>query len=169
MVWKQRKNYFTVQNIRCFPCSRWFWVSLKSFVAVDEVNILYSVGFPGWPRRCRWKSTKIKPQNSKDQEVLLPLEKNVTGGILDVMGDRNIKSTQDTEIAYFNAHNKYTLARSHSLSYNDIGITNHVSLRENKTFWRNEIKLHRRHRRKNQKLLVLSWKEITLKTLRTTC
>ena len=79
------------------------------------INPLYSYSLPD----CTWKAglklTQIQLDFLKDKDLLLLLENNIRGGISSVMGDRYIKSDENTKLLYIDANNLYGWAMSQYL------------------------------------------------------
>ena len=59
--------------------------------------------------------TQIQLDFIKDKDLLLLLENNIRGGISSVMGDRYIKSDENTKLLYIDANNLYGWAMSQYL------------------------------------------------------
>ena len=63
-------------------------------VSVNEygINPLYCVSLPGYTWQCGLKNTGTNIQTIQDKDMILLLEKNIRGGISNVMGDRYVRS-----------------------------------------------------------------------------
>ena len=63
-------------------------------VSINEIKInpLYCVSLPGYTWQCGLKYTGITLPTLQDNDMILLLENNISGGISSVMGDRYIKS-----------------------------------------------------------------------------
>ena len=59
------------------------------------INLLYCVSVPGYTWQCGLKYTGINLQTLQDKALNLLLEKNVSGAISSVMGDRYVKSDEN--------------------------------------------------------------------------
>ena len=66
------------------------------------------------------KYTDIKIQTLQDKDLILLIENNIRGGISSVMGNRSIKSDEDTSILYIGATNLYGRSMSQLLPYDEI-------------------------------------------------
>ena len=86
-------------------------VSVKEF----GINPLYSVSLPGYTWQCGLIYTNVKFDTMQDKNMILLLENNIRGGISSVMGDRYLKSDENTKILYTDASNLYGYAMSQSL------------------------------------------------------
>ena len=107
----------------------------EKFIKVSQnkfgISPLYFVSLPGYTWSCGLKYTNIKLQTLQDKEMIFLLENGIRGGISGVMGDRYIKSDENTNIIYFDATNLYGFGMSQSLPYNEIKFeTENICLEE---------------------------------------
>ena len=67
-------------------------------VSVNEfsINPLYCLTLPGYTWQCGLKYTGMNLQTLQDEDMVFLLENNIRGGISSVMGDRYIKSDENT-------------------------------------------------------------------------
>ena len=107
----------------------------EKFIKVSQnefgVSPLYFVSLPGYNWECGLKFTNIKLQTLQDKDMILFLENGIRGGISGVMGDRYVKSDENTNIVYGDANNLYGFGMSQPLPYDDIKFeTENVCLEE---------------------------------------
>ena len=107
----------------------------EKFIKVSQnkfgISPLYFVSLAGYTWSCGLKYTNIKLQTLQDKELILLLENRIRGGISGVMGDRYIKSDENTNVIYFDATNLYGFGMSQSLPYNEINFeTENICLEE---------------------------------------
>ena len=62
--------------------------------------------------------------------MILLLEYNIRGGISSVMGDRYIKSDENTKILYVDANNLYGHSMSQPIPYDEIKFDKNVKLED---------------------------------------
>ena len=99
-------------------------VSSSEFI----INPLYCVSLPGYTWECGLKYTGINLQTLQDKGMILMLENKIRGGISSVMGDRYVKSDENTKILYIDANDLYGWAMGQYLPYNDIKFDGDVKL-----------------------------------------
>ena len=96
----------------------------EKFIKVSQnefgISPLYFVSLPGYTWACGLKHTDIRLQTLQDKDMILLLENGIRGGISGVMGDRYIKSDENTNIIYVDANNLYGFAMSQALPYDNI-------------------------------------------------
>ena len=99
---------------------------MEKFVKVSfeeyGINLLYCVSLPGYTYQCALKYTDIKLQTLQDKDLILLIENTIRGGISSVMGDRYVKSDEDSSILYIDATNLYGHSMSQMLPYDEIEI-----------------------------------------------
>ena len=83
-------------------------------------NPLYCVSLTGYTWQCGLKYTGINLQTLQDKDMILLLENIIRGGISSVMGDRYVKSDENKQILYADAHNLYGHSMSEPLPYDEI-------------------------------------------------
>ncbi len=99
-------------------------------ISVNEfgINPLYCVSLPGYTWHCGLKYTEIELEYIKNPDMLLCIENNIRGGISSVMGDRYVKSNEQTKILYLDANNLYGWAMSQNMPYKDFEFVVDVSI-----------------------------------------
>ena len=70
--------------------------------------------------QCGLKCTGINLQTPQDKDMILLLENNIGGGMSSVMGDRYVKSDDNTKIIYSDAINFYGHSMSQPSPYDEI-------------------------------------------------
>ena len=85
---------------------------IKKCMEVYKINPLYCYSAPSFTWKAFFKFSNTKIDYIKDHKLLLLIETNIRGGISGVMGDRCIKSDQNTKILYIDANNLYGWAMS---------------------------------------------------------
>ena len=85
-----------------------------------EISPLYFVSLPGYTWECGLKYTNIRLQTLQDKDMILLLENGIRGGISGVMGDRYVKSDENTNILSFDATNLYGYVMGQCLPYDEI-------------------------------------------------
>ena len=75
-------------------------MSIKKF----EINALYCVSLPGYTLQCGMIYTNVELQTLQGNDLILTLENINRGGIISVMGDRNVKSDVNDKILYVDAN-----------------------------------------------------------------
>ena len=103
---------------------------IKMSVNEYDIDPLYCVSLPGYTWQCGLKYTGINLQTLQDKDMILLLENNIRGGISSVMGDRYVKSDENTKILYPDATNLYGHSMSQSLPYDEIKFNNDVELED---------------------------------------
>ena len=88
---------------------------IKKCLEFYKINPLYCYSAPGFTFKAFFKFSNISLEYIKDHELLLLLENNIRGGISGVMGDRYLKSDENTKIIYIDANNLYGYAMSQFL------------------------------------------------------
>ena len=101
-------------------------------VSVNEfgINPLYCVSLPGYTWQCGLKYTGINLQTLQDKDMILLIENNIRGDISSIMGDRYVKSDENTKILYGDANNLYGHSMSQSLPYDEIKFDKNVKLED---------------------------------------
>ena len=107
----------------------------EKFISVSQnefgISPSYFVSLPGYTWECGLKYTNIKLRTLQNKDMILLLENGIRGGISGVMGDRYVKSDENTNILYVDANNLYGFAMSQSLPYDEIKFeTENVCLEE---------------------------------------
>ena len=107
----------------------------EKFIKVSQnefgISPLYFVSLPGYTWTCGLKYTNIRLQTLQDKEMILLLENGIRGGISGVMGNRYVKSDENTSITYFDASNLYGFGMSQPLPYENIKFeTDNICLEE---------------------------------------
>ena len=96
----------------------------EKFIKVSQnefgISPLYFVSLPGYTWACGLKHTNIRLQTLQDKDMILLIENGIRGGISGVMGDRYVKSDENTNIIYVDANNLYGFAMSQALPYDNI-------------------------------------------------
>ena len=100
-------------------------VSVKEF----GNNPLYCVSLLGYTWHCGLKYTKINLQTLQDEDMILLLDNNMRGGISSVMGDRYVKSDENTKILYADASILYGHSMSEPLPYDEINFDKNGKLK----------------------------------------
>ena len=101
-------------------------VSVREF----GINPLYCVSLPGYTWQCGLNNTGINFQILQDKDMILALEKNMSGGISAVCGDRYVKSDENKKILYVDANNLYGHSMSKPLPYDEIKFDKNVRLED---------------------------------------
>ena len=98
----------------------------EKFVKVSSkeygINPLYCISLPGYTYQCALKNTDIKLQTLQVEDLILLLENNIRGSNSSVMGDRYVKSDDNTKIIYIyiDATNIYGHSMCEMLLYDEI-------------------------------------------------
>ena len=74
--------------------------------------------------------TGINLESLQDKDMILLLENKVRGRISSVMGNRYVKSDENTKILYIDANNLYGHSLSQPLPYDEIKLDNNVKLED---------------------------------------
>ena len=82
-----------------------------------DINPMYCVSLLGSTMQCGMKYTDINLLTFQDEEVILLLEKHMSGGIFSVMGDGYVENVEKKETVYIDASNLYGWTRSQSSPY----------------------------------------------------
>ena len=92
----------------------WFFLLADVFAKIIKltfeeygINPVFCVSLLGYTWQCGMKYTDIKFRTLRDKDLILTLEKNIRGGISNVMGDRYLKSDENKKILYVDANNLY--------------------------------------------------------------
>ena len=80
---------------------------VEKSILMYGINPLYSYSAPGYTWKAGLMLTILKLDFTKDEELLLPLEKNSCGGISSVMGDRWVQSDVNKHILIIDADKLY--------------------------------------------------------------
>ena len=126
---KELTELFCKSDVLLLTCV--FEKFVKAMQDVFEISPLYFVSLPGYTWTCGLKYTNIKLQTLQDKEMILLLENGIRGGISGVMGNRYVKSDENTNILYVDANNLYGFGMSQPLPYDNIKFeTDNVCLEE---------------------------------------
>ena len=107
----------------------------EKFIKVSQIELgispLYFVSLPGYTWTCGLKYTNIRLQTLQYKELILLLENGIRGRLSGVMGNRYVKSDENTSITYFDATNLYDFGMSQPFPYDNIKFeTDNVCLEE---------------------------------------
>ena len=80
------------------------------------------MSLPGYTWQCRSKNTDTIFSTLQDKYLCLALENVIRGGIVSVMGERDVKSDENKKIMCIDAKNLYGWAMCESLPYNETKI-----------------------------------------------
>ena len=91
-------------------------------VSTEEygINPLYCITLPAYTYHCALKYTDIKLQALQDKDLILFQEKNISGGLSAVMGDRYVKTDENEKIIFMDPIDIYGHSTSQILHFDEI-------------------------------------------------